>query len=211
MLPRKFVVLLCSRHNVRWAYLFDNCDCWACFRKLRAIMRHVIFSMRSWLGKFCFAFAKKRQTCVASGSSFASSSGLELMPASPSLKPCSASTSDKRRCATLIVSERSKRSCFTVLRPVLSLAPLLLFLLREMMLLLLLLLFLLWLSGDAVAVRWLLLTVLASDCSNLMVSAPLSASLSQLGLRGKRQSWAVIVGSEEARGLDMDTAAMTGK
>lgn len=49
--------------------------------------------------------------------------------------------------------------------------------------------------------------MLPSDCSNFMVSeAPLSASSS--GLRGNRQSCAVMVGSEEAKGLDMDMVAI---
>lgn len=54
---------------------------------------------------------------------------------------------------------------------------------------------------------WLLLKVLPSDGSEFIASAPPSASSS--GLRGNRQSCAVMVGSEEAKGLDMEMVAMS--
>ena len=43
-------------------YLEDSSSASRCLRKLACIMRHVRFSMRSWLGKLCFVLLKKRQT-----------------------------------------------------------------------------------------------------------------------------------------------------
>lgn len=79
-------------------------------------MRQVRFSMRSWLGKFCFVLAKYRQIWVASGSSLARSSGLSLMPAMPSRKPERAWVLDSRPCASSMVLVRSKRSSLSELR-----------------------------------------------------------------------------------------------
>lgn len=188
------------RYRSRKPYLEDSSLASCCLRKLACIMRHVRFSMRSWLGKFCFVLLKKRQTWAASGSSLPRSSGLVLIPAMPSWKPAKVSVLDKVPRALSSVFERSKRTSLRLPRISAVFLGLLVLVLARWVLL-----------GAPLAMIEavpVLLLVLAgaerSDCSGLISPAPLSA-----GLRGNRKSCSVEVGLIEVRGLDVDMAAMS--
>lgn len=193
-------LLASRRYRSRQPYLEDSSLASRCLRRLACIMRHVRFSMRSWLGKLCFVLLKKRQTWAASGSSLPSSPGLVLIPAMPSWKPAKASVLDSVPRALSKVFERSKRTSLRLPRISAAFLGLLVLVLG-----LWALLRLPWAINEAVPV---LLLVLAgaerSDCSGLMSPGPLSA-----GLRGNRKSCSVEVGLIEVRGLDVDMAAMS--
>lgn len=193
-------LLASRRYRSRQPYLEESlASC--CLRRLACIMRHVRFSMRSWLGKLCFVLLKKRQTWAASGSSLPKSAGLVLIPAMPSWKPANASVLDKVPRALSKVFERSKRTSLRLPR----ISAVFLDLLVVVVLDLWVLLGLPLVTSEAVPI---LLLVLAgaerSDCSGLMSPGPLSA-----GLRGNRKSCSVEVGLIEIRGLDVDMAAMS--
>lgn len=195
-------------------YLLDSASVWRCFRRLACIMRHVRFSMRSWLGRLCFVLLKKRQTCVASGSSRSRSSGLAAIPAMPSSKLAKAPGWDSLPCALPTVSWRSNRSSFRLLRMAAAAAAVAAAPLGSLLLLLLLLLLvllfvvylvvLLWLLGD-VAVPGYFAAAVPPDCSDLSLPVPRSA-----GLRGNRKSCSVVVGLVVVvdNGLGVDMAAI---
>lgn len=121
----------------------------------------------------------------------------------PSPKSGRAAALDIVSCAAVMVSERSKRSCFTVSRGAagerlgaVTMPPALILLGKDP-------------AAGAVGVA-LAAAALPPDCSAFIFSsAPLSAASS--GLRGNRQSWSVVVGFKEAKGLDVDMAAMSNR
>lgn len=66
--PDSLVISICPSMSQAIVIPYFFCICSLCLRIPTAIMRHVKFSMRSWLGMFSFVLAKNFHICVASGS-----------------------------------------------------------------------------------------------------------------------------------------------